>query len=327
MSRKSNFLLTVASISIAVVSLYLTGVLKPTPLGSQQSENDPKLPAQQNASQAIVRENTVRSEKANQIDVSRFPKASVKLPITSERQLFEEFSQSKDISAFVNHAKTIEGGQYFVRMALIYCGPLDAQGKVSAINKAQQEKKIDERIAAINSAFGACAKMPAGPELRAALKELSNSNDRSIALLETFGQHLAGNSEVTTAEFISRAISYGNPELLGQMLGVMVPSAQGNEKVNIVFNGNPITKEDSVALNTAMGLIACNYGLDCSGQSQVSTSQCALGGPCGIDEYEIVRRYNLTPVEWEKVVQFYSQTLEAYQSGNYGFVNVVKRKT
>lgn len=327
MSRKSNLLLAVAGICIAAAALFVSGILRPLSHEPRQAETNAGLPVRSASSSNQARNSPDKVDKTSIADVSKLLRGTAQLPVTNERSLSTQFAQAKDISAFVSRAKATEGGLYFVRMALIHCGALDAKAKAFAISKAQQENKVEERTAAINSAFGACAGMPAGSELRAALMALNGASDRSISAAEEFGKHLAGNSETTTAEFVSRAVSYGNPELLAQMLTTIVPAAEANEKVEIVFNGKPVAKNDTGALALAMNLVACNYGLDCSGQSPSLISQCALGGPCGMDEYEVIRRYNLTPVEWDKASQFYAQTLEAYQLGNYGFINVVRRKS
>ncbi len=329
MISKKNTILWIGAVTcIAATALYATGVLKPksTLHETQLVETGTKAAPRQIISAELNRNYPNSVDNKNVFDVSRFSKSPVQLPQTNEHALFTEFSESKDFAAFVRRAKATEGGAYFVRMALLYCGSLDAQTKAYAINKAQKENKTEERMASINSSFGACATMPTGLELRESLQAIKKSNDRSVALSEAFSQHLTGHDEGNTAELISRAISYGNPLLVGEMLSLMVPTAQSAGKADVILDNKPVAKEDADSLAMAMNLIACNYGVDCSGQSSAATSRCALGGPCGVDEFEIVRRYNMTPVEWEKVVLFYSQILQSYQSGNYGFINVVKRK-
>ena len=167
--------------------------------------------------------------------------------------------------------------------------------------------------------------MPSGLQLRQALKETGQSTDRSSLLKFQFDQFLTGNANGDAASLITQAISIGNPELLNSMLGVFVPFAQANEKIDIVFDGKKLNSEELAALQTALGLVACEFGLDCTARSQASIATCALAGICGLDLFEAARRNDKTPAVWEQSMRFYSQITDAYRAGNFGIVNTFKR--
>jgi hypothetical protein len=285
--------------------------VQPVQMGSKD-ESGPRLAIQPSADHQTAATPTAGRHKFS-------------LPNTNESRLYRLYQQSRDFAAFATAAKTVAQGEYFVRAALLHCGPLDQQSKPAAIKNAELAHNREERMAAISTAFGACAQMPSGLAQRDVLRALGPPNTRSDLLIAKFNQHLLGKIDTGTAALVAEAMSIGNPELTGSMLGLLVPTVSSTEEMEVRFDGKQLTTDQLSNLSTALGLVACEFGADCGAQSHAAVSRCAMGGPCAVDAYELVRRYNSTPDQWEQVVHYHAQIVAAYQTGNFGIVTVSRR--
>ena len=148
-----------------------------------------------------------------------------------------------------------------------------------------------EREQALRTLFARCQGFAGErPEVIAAMQAQLRQDRAAQDLGTRAGQALVNGDPEGAARAISAALSANDPAAVASLGGIAVRLAR------LRADADPSLLPRAAAIDAALPLVACDFGLDCSAQSLAAMQLCAIEGACDGDlAARLATRFAATP--------------------------------
>ena len=177
--------------------------------------------------------------------------------------------------------------RYFVAMALEDCYALSHDGferfRDDFVRRLDPRANNWAREAAFHQSIHQCVafeREPISPERVLSLLRSAARDGDPRALARTLLFRDLADSKAGSFDLVTRLLSSGDPHAIRDV-GLFL--TRGESTVALDDGGLPVR---ATTLAVAWELVACDFGMECGGDSKILTSLCAYQGQCGATSYE-----------------------------------------
>ncbi len=263
------------------------------------------------------------------------PKSAAETP---SQKLARFYVITKDKRQFFDEARLQPeaGGAYLAELVRSECM---LNVSKNSTNAATIQKKIalismdapnrDERIAAIRKIHEPCLGFDTSPisygDLASLIPESTKAFDPVFKAKRELRASYEANGDLSKVpDIVGDAVKSGNSYALQNALQQVAAATLNYPAYSNFIDGVELMPQDARAFMAAAGLVACQFGMDCSASSKAMLEFCTEG-KCNLDAYQLTQQIGLPPEEYARMVLFHNQIVNGLQNGNYKIITVQKR--